>query len=172
MIDYFIHMGFLVTLIILAFLVVEVKDLLRALALFIMMSSVLSVIFYILGAPYIAVFQLAIYAGAIAVLFLATLHTTKGRIMGKNLSLTLNLILAFLLLFMILAFSINIIDALNLVNPPQNYPLEEKPFFLWTYRSLDIIIQGFLLLATVTAVGAILRKKEAVEVVEKAVEES
>ncbi|MEM3437146.1 MAG: NADH-quinone oxidoreductase subunit J [Nitrososphaerales archaeon] len=172
MVDYLIHIGFLISLIFLAFLVVEVKDLLRALALFIMMSSVLSVIFYILGAPYIAVFQLAIYAGAIAVLFLATLHTTKGRVIGKNLSSILNLILAILLPFIILTFSINIIDALNMVNPPQSYPLEKSPFFLWTYRSFDIIIQGLLLLATVTAVIAILRKKEGVKITEEAVEES
>lgn len=171
MVDYFMHMGFLIALIILAFLVIEVKDLLRALALFIIMSSLLSVIFYILGAPYIAVFQLAIYAGAIAVLFLATLHTTKGRVMGKNLSLATNLLLASLLFIIVLAFSINIIDAFNIANPPQSYPLEEKPFFLWTYRSFDIIVQGFLLLATVTAVVAILRKKEGVKVTEEFVEE-
>jgi NADH:ubiquinone oxidoreductase subunit 6 (subunit J) len=170
MADYLIHISFLVILITLAFLVIEVKDLLRALALFILMSSVLSVIFYILGAPFIAVFQLAIYAGAIAVLFLATLHTTKGRVMSENLSLAISLLLASLLLIIVLFFSINITDTLNVVNPPQGYPLEEVPFFIWTYRGFDIIIQGFLLLATVTAVVAILRKKEGSKVAEETVE--
>ncbi|MGQ9718281.1 MAG: NADH-quinone oxidoreductase subunit J [Nitrososphaerales archaeon] len=172
MVDYLIHMTFLALLIILAFLVIEVKDLLRALAIFIIMSSVLSVIFYILSAPFIAVFQLAIYAGAIAVLFLATLHTTKGRVLSEKLNLTIGLLLVGMLLVMVLVFSVNLIDAFRVVTPPQGYPLEEAPFFLWTYRGFDIIVQGFLLLATVTAVTAILRKKEGVGVIEEAVEES
>jgi hypothetical protein len=71
----------------------------------------------------------------------------------------------------VLFFSINIIDTLNVFNPPQGYPLEEVPFFIWTYRGFDIIIQGFLLLATVTAVIAILRKKEGSKVAEETVEE-
>ncbi len=156
-------------MIVLAFLVIEVKNLLRALALFIIMSSVLSVIFYILGAPFIAVFQLAIYSGAIAVLFLATLHTTKGRILSEKLNLAIGLFLAGILFVIVLAFSINIIDALRV--PPQGYPLEEVPFFLWTYRGFDVIVQGFLLLATVTAVVAILRKKEGAKVIEESVKE-
>ncbi|MEM2872824.1 MAG: NADH-quinone oxidoreductase subunit J [Halobacteria archaeon] len=171
MVEYLIHLAFLTLMIALAFLVIEVKNLLRALALFIIMSSVLSVIFYILGAPFIAVFQLAIYSGAIAVLFLATLHTTKGRILSEKLNLAMGLFLAGILFVIVLAFSINIIDALRVVTLPQGYSLEEAPFFLWTYRGFDIIIQGFLLLATVTAVVAILRKKEGAKVIEEAVKE-
>ncbi|MCP8309330.1 MAG: NADH-quinone oxidoreductase subunit J [archaeon] len=171
MVDYLIHIVFLALLIALAFLVIEVKDLLRALALFIIMSSILSVIFYFLNAPYIAVFQLAIYAGAIAVLFLATLHTMRGRVLREKLNLVTILLLVGMLLAMVLAFSINLVEALRTITPSQGYPLEEAPYFLWTYRGFDIIVQGFLLLATVTAVTAILRKKEGVGVIEEAVEE-
>ncbi|MCD6443762.1 hypothetical protein J7L70_02025 [Candidatus Bathyarchaeota archaeon] len=38
--------------------------------------------------------------------------------------------------------------------------LEKCPFFLWTYRGLDTLAQGFLLLATVLGVAALLREDE------------
>lgn len=72
-----IHILIVTSIIIAALLAAEAKDILRALIGFILMSVFLSIAFYMLGAPYVSVFQLAIYAGAIAVLFVASLHTMR-----------------------------------------------------------------------------------------------
>lgn len=77
MLEYLPQLTVIVLTIVSAILAVESKDLLRALISFIFMSVFLSMLFYMLGTPYVSVFQLAIYAGAIAVLFLATLHTMR-----------------------------------------------------------------------------------------------
>jgi len=60
-----------------ACLAVELKNLLEAIVSFFIMSILLSVIFYLAGAPYAAFFQLVIYAGAIVVLLLVALNTVK-----------------------------------------------------------------------------------------------
>ena len=72
-----VHILVVAAVLIAALIATEAKDILRALIGFILMSVFLSIAFYILGAPYVSVFQLAIYAGAIAVLFVTALHTMR-----------------------------------------------------------------------------------------------
>jgi NADH-quinone oxidoreductase subunit J len=57
---------------------IAVRELTRAVALFAVFNVSISMIYYLLGAPFVAVFQLLIYAGAVTVLFLVTLHTLGG----------------------------------------------------------------------------------------------
>ncbi len=78
MIDWIVHFAVIVGFLIAATVAVESRDILRSIAAFIVMSIILAIGFFLLGAPYVAVFQLAIYAGAIAVLLLAAVHTLKG----------------------------------------------------------------------------------------------
>ncbi|MBS7657579.1 MAG: NADH-quinone oxidoreductase subunit J [Candidatus Bathyarchaeia archaeon] len=59
-------------------LATQYKELNRAIGFFAVTNVIISIIFYILGAPYIAVFQLLVYAGAVTVLFLTALHTLGG----------------------------------------------------------------------------------------------
>jgi len=56
----------------------QVKDITRAIVAFTAMNILIAAIFYILGEPYIAAFQLLVYAGAVTVLFLAAIHTMRG----------------------------------------------------------------------------------------------
>ncbi len=72
-----IHILVVAVAVIAALVTVEIKDILRALMGFIIFSISLSVAFYMLGTPYVSVFQLAIYAGAVAVLFITALHTMR-----------------------------------------------------------------------------------------------
>jgi len=65
--------------VIFAILSIEVKNLFKAIIFFALMCISIGAIYWILSAPYIAVFQLAIYAGAIVVLFLATVMLTIGK---------------------------------------------------------------------------------------------
>lgn len=63
-----------------AAIAIESKDIVRSILYFLLFSVVVGVIIFLLGAPYVAVFQLMVYAGGVSVLFLATLHTIGGKI--------------------------------------------------------------------------------------------
>lgn len=68
--------------VLLALLTVELKDILYAILSFCGMCILVGVIFWTLNAPYVAVFQLLVYAGAIVALFITAvmLTTRKERI--------------------------------------------------------------------------------------------
>jgi len=70
-----VHYVLVVLTVLAAIWAAEAKDLTRAIVAFTSMSVLLSIIFYLLGAPYVAVFQLSVYAAAVTVLFVAALHT-------------------------------------------------------------------------------------------------
>jgi len=74
-----IQLALLLAAIVLALLAVEVKDLLAAAISLGGMCAVLAMLFWMLFAPYVAIFQLAIYAGAVVVLFVATIFLTRRR---------------------------------------------------------------------------------------------
>jgi NADH:ubiquinone oxidoreductase subunit 6 (subunit J) len=57
----------------------EVKSPIRMAISFSIMSIFIAIAFYLMDAPYVSVFQLAINAGAVTVLFLAMLHVLKKR---------------------------------------------------------------------------------------------
>lgn len=61
----------------LALLTVELKDLLHAAICFCGMCITIGVLFWLLNAPYVSVFQLLVYAGAVIVLFIAAVMLTK-----------------------------------------------------------------------------------------------
>ena len=63
----------------LALLTVEVKDLLYAILSFCGMCVAIGAIFWLLNAPYVTVFQILIYAGAVVVLFIATVMLTTRK---------------------------------------------------------------------------------------------
>ena len=74
-----IHLILIIVTLVFSILAVEIKDLLKAILAFMAVNIAMSVIFYILGAPYLSVFQLLIYAGAITILLLATMHAGEER---------------------------------------------------------------------------------------------
>jgi len=65
--------------VLLAILTVELKDILYAILSFCGMCILIGVIFWILSAPYVAVFQLLVYAGAIVALFIAAVMLTTRK---------------------------------------------------------------------------------------------
>lgn len=62
-----------------AILTVELKDLLHTVISLAAMAVSLGAIFWLLNAPYVAVFQILIYAGAVVVLFIATVMLTRRK---------------------------------------------------------------------------------------------
>ena len=75
-----IHYILIAVTIAMALITVKVRDLTRAIASFAVFNVSISIIYYVLGAPFVAVFQLLVYAGAVTVLFLVTLHTLGGQV--------------------------------------------------------------------------------------------
>ncbi|MCD6243382.1 NADH-quinone oxidoreductase subunit J [Candidatus Bathyarchaeota archaeon] len=62
-----------------AILTVELKDILYAILSFCGMCITIGALFWILNAPYVAVFQLLVYAGAIVALFIAAVMLTARK---------------------------------------------------------------------------------------------
>jgi len=74
-----LQLALLMAAIVLALLAVEIKDLLAAAVSLGGMCVALGMLFWMLFAPYVAIFQLAIYAGAVVVLFVVTIFLTRRR---------------------------------------------------------------------------------------------
>ena len=62
-----------------ALLTIELKDILYAILSFCGMCVTIGALFWLLNAPYVAVFQLLIYAGAIVALFVAAVMLTTRK---------------------------------------------------------------------------------------------
>lgn len=73
----FIQVLLIVVTIILAILTIEIKDMLRAIVCLCGMGFTIGMLFAILNAPYVAVFQLLIYAGAVIALFISVVMVTR-----------------------------------------------------------------------------------------------
>lgn len=65
-------------MIIFSILAIELKDLLKAAISLGVVASLLSAVFYLLQAPYAAMFELIVCAGLITVLFVIAINLTKG----------------------------------------------------------------------------------------------
>jgi NADH:ubiquinone oxidoreductase subunit 6 (subunit J) len=69
---------FLISLtLITAFLAVKLERLIHSVVSFLFMSILTALLFLTLNAPYATVFQLLVYAGAVVILILITLHAIK-----------------------------------------------------------------------------------------------
>jgi len=69
----------LVAACIFAILTVELRDLLHTVVSLAAMAVSLGAIFWLLDAPYVAVFQILIYAGAVIVLFITAVMLTRRK---------------------------------------------------------------------------------------------
>lgn len=69
----------MVLTVLMAVLTVELKDLLHAALCLCGMCITLGALFWLLNAPYVSVFQLLVYAGAIIVLFITTVMLTRRK---------------------------------------------------------------------------------------------
>jgi NADH-quinone oxidoreductase subunit J len=71
--------GLLGLVILFALLTVEFKDMIRAILSFAMMCILIGGVYWLIGAPLVAFFQILIYAGAIVVLFLISTMLVESR---------------------------------------------------------------------------------------------
>ncbi|WP_455278458.1 NADH-quinone oxidoreductase subunit J family protein [[Eubacterium] cellulosolvens] len=79
MIEDILQLGLLVATCVFTVLTVESRDLLNTVIALAAMSVSLGALFWLLNAPYVAVFQILIYAGAVIVLFIAAVMLTRRK---------------------------------------------------------------------------------------------
>ena len=77
MVNELLQIGLIILTVLLALLTVELKDILHAILCMCGMSISIGALFWLLSAPYVAVFQLLVYAGAVIALFTTTVMLTK-----------------------------------------------------------------------------------------------
>ena len=74
-----LQIGLIVFTVLLALLTVELKDMLHSILCMCGMCVSIGALFWLLSAPYVAVFQLLVYAGAVIVLFMAVVMLITRR---------------------------------------------------------------------------------------------
>ena len=74
-----LQIALIVLTVLLALLTVELKDMLHAVICLCGMCTTIGALFWLLNAPYVSVFQLLVYAGAVIVLFIATVMLTARK---------------------------------------------------------------------------------------------
>jgi len=77
MVNELLQIGLIILTVLLALLTVELKDILHAILCMCGMCISIGALFWLLSAPYVAVFQLLVYAGAVIALFTTTVMLTK-----------------------------------------------------------------------------------------------
>ncbi len=136
----------------------------------------LGVAYYMMGAPTVALFQLAIFAGAVVVFFVITVMlTTGGDVDFDNDALpwmnkTTQLILAAVSVLVLLGVSLTQEIAFpymeyastaleTLMITPSSYDdiTTSVSQFLWQHRAFDLVSQAFVVLAAVICCIALLK---------------
>jgi NADH-quinone oxidoreductase subunit J len=74
-----LQVALMITTVLLAIYAIEAKTILHAIIGFCGMCITIGGIFWLLNAPYVAVFQVLIYAGAVVVIFLAAVMLTTSK---------------------------------------------------------------------------------------------
>jgi hypothetical protein len=81
----------------------------------------------------------------------------------------LSIIIATLILVAISFYAIDISRFIPIPQSLGNPPLEEKPYFIWTYRAIDVFIQGFIVFSSAAAIAALFRIEKGEGAMEEAV---
>ena len=79
MLDEVLQVALMIAVIVLAISAIELKSILHAVIAFAGMCIGIGALFWLLNAPYAAVFQILIYAGAVVTIFLAAVMLTTRK---------------------------------------------------------------------------------------------
>lgn len=159
-----------------ALLAVTSKNIVYAVIALLSTNVTLGIAYYMMGAPTVALFQLAIFAGAVVVFFVITVMlTTGGDVefddtsipwMNKKIQLALSILSVEVLVGTVLTRDIDFpfheyastaLETLSIV--PQTYDdiTAAVSQFLWQNRGLDLVSQSFVVLAAVICCIAMLK---------------
>jgi NADH:ubiquinone oxidoreductase subunit 6 (subunit J) len=155
-----VQTALLVGLVLFSVLAIVLRDLLKAAISLAAASLLLGIVFFRMNAPYAGVFEVSVVAGLITVLFILTIALTN-----KAEEVRESRIVAWAFPLFFLAFII--IDALVMKGLLQKIPaLPSAPEVgafgdvLWKGRTMDLVGQIAVILAGVTAVLALFRKRD------------
>ena len=130
------------------------RNLFHALLSLLFMSTFIGMLFLLFKAYLVGVFQLAIYSGAITILFLAILFFVREKEERYGLKMIVSgLILAFIVLILaFLAFK-------GFIYPHYAVRGENIPLILWRDMALILILQALILFSSILCVLFIVRER-------------
>ncbi len=143
-----------VGLIVSAFLAVQLDDAVYSVVSLAGTLMLIAILYSLSGATYGAVFQLAIGVGTLAILFLSSDMLSQMRDRKKSTrKILLTLVVALVLSVPSLLFSVGAI-------PTVASPEVSFPGALWNLRSIDVVLQGLVILTVAMGIALVLREKK------------
>ena len=165
-----------------ALLAVTSKNIVYAVLALLSANVTLGVAYYMMGAPTVALFQLAIFAGAVVVFFVITVMlTTGGDVefdddtlpwMNKKVQLGLSLVSVMVLAGIVLTreiqfpfqeYASSALETLAITPVTYDDITTAVSQFLWQNRGLDLVSQSFVVLAAVICCIAMLKVRRSDE---------
>lgn len=159
-----------------ALLAVTSRNIVYAVIALLATNVTLGIAYYMMGAPTVALFQIAIFAGAVVVFFVITVMlTTGGDVdfdddtvpwMNKKIQLVLSVISVGVLGGVVLTreiefpfqeFASSVLETLSIVPATYDDITTAVSQFLWQNRGLDIVSQSFVVFAAVICCIAMLK---------------
>jgi len=161
-----------------ALFAVTSKNIVYAVIALLATNVTLGIAYYMMGAPTVALFQLAIFAGAVVVFFVITVMLTKGGDMpldedeepGFHMSKLAQLALALVSVAVLVGswltvdygFPLNMyrssaFDLLQASTASYDSVINAVTQLLWGFRSMDLISQSFVILAAIICCIAMLK---------------
>ena len=159
-----------------ALLAVSSRNIVYAVLALLSTNVTLGIAYYMMGAPTVALFQLAIFAGAVVVFFVITVMlTTGGDVeydddtipwMNKKYQLALSILSVEVLAGIVLTRDIDFpfqeyassaLETLSIVPATYDDITTSVSQFLWQNRGFDLVAQSFVVLAAVICCIAMLK---------------
>lgn len=159
----------MVSILSLALIAVEVKRVLIGIVLLCIMNGLIGVMFWLLYSPFVALFTVLIYVGALAALFLTTASLVgKGAIIdvkghARLLGVITSLLLALILVFTLATEPFPIYspaDPSTLIVPDIPNIISAVSHFLWSKRAPDLFAKALVLISAIACGIYILGKRE------------
>ncbi len=174
-----IAMYFVLSLVLVsAVLAVTSKNIIYSVVALLSTNVTLGMAYYMMGAPMVSLFQLAIFAGAVVVFFVITVMLTSGGdmeydlepnpLMNKKTQLALSVIAVEVLVSASLGLHFNFpyreyassaVASLSVKVGSYDNITEAVSQFLWQVRGMDLIIQAFVILTAVVCTIAMLKMR-------------
>jgi len=174
-----IAMFFILSLVLVsASLAVTSKNIVYSVVALLSTNVTLGITYYMMGAPMVALFQLAIFAGAVVVFFVITVMLTSGGdmeydtdpdpMMNKKTQLAISVIAVEILItaaigldieFPYMEYASNALESISVSVGSYDGIVVAVSQFLWQARGMDLIIQSFVILAAVICTIAMLKMR-------------
>jgi NADH:ubiquinone oxidoreductase subunit 6 (subunit J) len=143
-----------VGLVVSAFLAVQLDDAVYSVISLAGTLMLMAILYSLSNATYVAVFQLAIGVGTLAILFLSSDMLSEAQDKKKSLRSALPiLVVAFALSIPSIFLSVGAVPIV--ISPEISFPVA-----LWDLRSIDIVLQGLVILTVALGIALILREKK------------